>query len=172
MPEDPAVRSVAQVRTWLRTSHGTKLLRFTMTSVLSTVISEATILIIYGFSWTHSPMWASAIGNVVAMPPAYRLTRRWAWGKTGASHWRTEVTPFVALNVLGLGVSLLGATYCRHIVYSHHLSHLLNTVLVGGVNLLSFAVFWVFKVLLFNRIFETTTVASLDDRVVNHEPTA
>ena len=143
--------------------------RFVMTSVSSTFVSEFVILAVYGLNWTHSPMWASAVGNVVAMLPAYYLHRRWAWGKTGASHWRKEVLPYVALNVLGLLVSLGGAMYCRHIVYTHHLSHLVNTVLVAGVNLVSFAIFWVLKLVLFNRIFHTNPIALYDEHLSDEE---
>jgi putative flippase GtrA len=145
----------AHLRGWATSRDGRKILRFVMTSVVSTLFSESVILVVYGFSLTHSPMWATAIGNIAAMPPAYYLTRQWAWGKSGSSRWRSEVLPFVALNLAGLSVSLVGATYCRHFVYSHHLTHLVNTVLVAGVNLVSFAVFWVLKIILFNRIFRT-----------------
>jgi len=155
-------RTLREVRTWSSTTQGRKLIRFAMVSVISTVVSEVTILVVYGCAGTHSPMWSTAIGNLVAMLPAYYLTRRWAWGKTGASHWRKEVVPYVSINILGMGVSLIGATYCRHIVYTHHLSHLVNTALVGGVNLVSFGVFWFLKVLLFNRIFHLGATPSFD----------
>jgi len=154
---------------WSKTHDGKKLLRFTMTSVISTAISEAVIVLVYGLSLTHSPVWATAIGNVAAMWPAYILTRRWAWGKTGTSHWRKEVLPYVSLNILGLVVSLVGASFCRHLVYTHHLSHLVNTGLVAGVNLASFGVFWVFKIVLFNKIFHTNPIALYDEHLTIEE---
>jgi len=160
---------LAATRSWAHTHNGKKLIRFALTSVISTLFSEGVILVVYGLTLTHSPMWATAIGNLSAMPPAYYLTRRWAWGKSGASHWRKEVVPFTVLNLLGLAVALLGATYCRHVVYTHHLTHLVNTVLVAGVNLVSFAVFWVFKILLFNKIFHTTPIALYEEHLTLEE---
>ena len=71
--------------------------------------------------------------------------------------------------MLGLLVSLVGAAYCRHIVYTHHLSHLVNTVLVAGVNLVSFAIFWVLKLVLFNRIFHTNPIAQYDEHLSEEE---
>jgi putative flippase GtrA len=162
-------RRIAALRRWARTHEAKKLIRFLMVSVISTVTSEGIILAVYGFNGTHSPMWASAIGNVGALPLAYFLHRQWAWGKTGASHWRKEVAPYIGINAVGLGVSLLGATYCRHLVYTHHLSHLINTLLVGGVNLVSFGVFWVLKLLLFNRIFHTSPIAAFEEHLVAEE---
>jgi putative flippase GtrA len=160
---------VDEFRAWSKTHEGKKIVRFLMVSVISTVTSEGVILAVYGFNWTHSPMWASAIGNLTALPLAYYLHRQWAWGKTGASHWRKEVMPYIGINVLGLLVSLIGAAFCRHLVYTHHLSHLVNTLLVGGVNLASFGVFWVLKLLLFNRIFHTNPIAAFDEHLTAEE---
>jgi hypothetical protein len=39
---------------------------------------------------------------------------------------------------------------------------LINTGLVGAINVLSFAIFWVLKVLLFNRIFHTDKLHDIE----------
>jgi hypothetical protein len=57
------------------------------------------------------------------------------------------------MSSLGTGFSLIGATYARHLVHAHHWGHLINTGIVGGTNIAAFAIFWVLKMLLFNRIF-------------------
>jgi putative flippase GtrA len=147
---------------WSRTHEGKKLLRFTATSVISTVISEAVILIVYGLRWVPSEIGATFVGNLVAVAPAYYLNRNWAWGKSGTSHWRSEVLPYLSMTLLGILFSLLGAVWVRGLVHSHHWSHLVNTGLVGGVNLLSFAIFWVLKMLLFNRIFHVHALEDYD----------
>jgi len=163
---------LAEVRDWTRTHQGKKIVRFAMSSVITTAISSTVILLAYGLNGTHSPVWATAIGNLAAMPPAYYLHRRWVWGKTGASHWRNEVIPYTVLNVLGLLLSLVFAAYCRHLVYANHWTHLANTVFVGVVNLISFAVFWVLKLILFNRIFHTTPIAAYDEHLTAEERNA
>ena len=91
------------------------------------------------------------------MFPAYHLNRRWAWGKRGRSRLRGEVLPYLAMSSLGTTFSLVGATYARHVVHSHHWAHLINTAIVGGTNIAAFAIFWVLKMLLFNRIFHPGT---------------
>ncbi len=146
-------RNWRELRAWARSYEGRKLIRFTTTSLISTVISETLILITYGFKIIPGEVQATLFSNVVAMLPAYHLNRRWAWGKRGRSTLRGEVLPYVGMSSFGMTFSLVGATYARHLVHSHHWAHLLNTAVVGGTNLGAFAIFWVLKMLLFNRIF-------------------
>jgi Na+(H+)/acetate symporter ActP len=54
---------------------------------------------------------------------------------------------------LGIAFSILGASYAPHLVHTHHWSQLINTGLVVGANFVSFAVFWVLKLMIFNKIF-------------------
>jgi putative flippase GtrA len=136
------------------------LLRFTATSVVSTVTSETLILLSYGLRIIPGEIQATVFGNVAAMLPAYHLNRRWAWGKRGRSRLRGEVLPFMGMSLSGSTVALVGATYARHLVHSHHWAHLINTAVVGGTNIGSFAIFWVLKMLLFNRIFRPNTASA------------
>lgn len=146
-------RNLRELREWSRTYQGKKLIRFTTTSLISTCISASLILITYGFKIIPGEIQATLFSNVVAMFPAYHLNRRWAWGKAGRSHVRREVVPYLAMSFSGTAFSLVGATYARHVVHSHHWGHLINTGIVGGTNIGAFAIFWVLKMLLFNRIF-------------------
>ena len=138
---------------WSRTKHGRKLTRYTLVSVASTLTSIIVIAIVYGFRIIPGEVEATIFGNVVATIPSYNLNRKWTWGKSGRSHLRKEILPFWIVAVLGIAFSILGASYARHLVHSHHWSHELATVVVVGANFVSFAVFWVLKLMIFNRIF-------------------
>ena len=148
-------RSLRELREWAHSRQGQKLIRFTTTSLISTIISESLLLFTYGFKIIPGEIQATLFSNVAAMLPAYHLNRRWAWGKRGRSRFRTEILPYVSMSSLGMTFSLVGATYAHHVIHSHHWGHLLNTALVGFTNLTAFAIFWVLKMLLFNRIFRT-----------------
>jgi putative flippase GtrA len=130
------------------------LFRYTMVSVISTVVSLSVIAIVYGVLhvWTEVP--STIFGNVVATFPSYWLNRRWAWGKGGRSHFLKEVVPFWSMSALGIAFSIIGASLARHVGNAHHFSHLEQTLLVEAANVLSFAVFWVIKLLIFNRVFK------------------
>ena len=148
-------RNLHELLAWARSYEGKKLIRFTTTSLISTAISETLILVLYGFRIIPGEIQATFFANVAAMLPAYHLNRRWAWGKRGRSKLTTEVLPYLGMSFTGTTFSLFGATYARHLVHSHHWSHLFNTAVVGGTNIGAFAIFWVLKILLFNRIFHT-----------------
>jgi putative flippase GtrA len=142
-----------QLYDWLHTHEGRKIFRYTMVSVISTAVSLIVIALVYGVVhlWTEVP--STIFGNVVATFPSYWLNRRWAWGKKGRSHFWKEVAPFWFMSALGIAFSIIGASLVRHVGQTHHLHHLEQTVLVEAANVLSFAVFWVVKLLIFNKMF-------------------
>ena len=63
-------------------------------------------------------------------------------------------------------VSIFGAALATHIGKTYNLAHLEQTVLVLAANVLSFAIFWVLKFIVFNRLFHVGhPVEELDDLV-------
>jgi putative flippase GtrA len=161
--------ALSDVVAWSKSHEGKKLIRFTAASGITTAVSLSTILIVYGFHIIPGILSATLFGNVVAILPSYYLTRVWAWGKRGKSHWRKEVLPYWMMSFAGIAFSLLGATWVKGIVHSHDLDHTVNTLLVAGMNLVSFAVFWVLKIFLFNRIFHTHPLVELDEHLREEE---
>ena len=162
---------LSSLRAWSKSHEGRKLIRYTLVSGSSTVISFGAIAGFYGLKIIPSVIWSTLAGNLVASIPAYQLNRRWTWGKRGKSGFRREVVPFWTLTFLGIGVSQLGALWARHEVRAHHWSHLVNTGLVAFTNLLSFAIFWVLKLIVFNRIFKVDTIEEIDEHLSAEEAT-
>ncbi len=162
-------KNLRDVLAWSKTHQGKKLIRFTLSSVITTGVSLGAILIVYGFHIITGIIAATLFGNILAMVPSYYLSRAWAWGKRGRSHFGKEVVPYLLMSFAGIAFSLLGALYVKHLVHTHHWSHFVNTLLVGGVNVLSFAIFWVLKVLLFNRIFHTDKLHAIEVHLEEEE---
>ena len=160
---------VRAVREWASSHEGRKLIRFTLVSVVTTTVSFVTISLLYGLKIVSGVMLATLIGNVVASLPAYHLNRRWTWGKRGKSHIRREVIPFWTMTALGIAFSQLGALWARHMVHTHHWSHLVNTALVAFTNLFAFAIFWVLKIMVFNRIFRVDELEEMDEHLTIEE---
>ncbi|HXQ76306.1 MAG TPA: GtrA family protein [Acidimicrobiales bacterium] len=137
-----------------KTAEGKKMFRYTMVSVSSTVVSFATLGLVYGVFrlWTEVP--STLFANAVATVPAYNLNRRWAWGKTGRSHIRREVLPFWGLSIAGMLLSVLTSSEARRlgVQYFEH-DHLIRTAIVEGMNLFAFGVLWVVKFVVFQRLF-------------------
>lgn len=154
---------------WSHTHRGRTFVRYTATSAITTVISLGAVSALYGFRIIPGVMWATLTGNLIGMIPAYNLNRRWAWGKRGRSALRTEIAPFFAMSALGIAFSQVGAFWARHEVHSHQWAHSVNTVLVTGTNLACFAVFWVLKLLVFNRIFHAGGLVEFDQTLTDEE---
>jgi putative flippase GtrA len=114
---------------------------------------------------------STVFGNAVATLPSYWLNRKWAWGKHGRSHFMKEIVPFWTMSALGLAFSLIGASVAKHIGKTHHLTHLELTALVLFANVVSFAVFWVVKLLVFNKMFKVE-LDEFDEHLAVEEATA
>jgi putative flippase GtrA len=163
------MKSPKQVLEWSRTHQGKKVIRFFMVSVVSTIVSNGVLVVVYGTKLISNEVYATLFGNLVATLPSYNLNRRWTWGKTGKSHWRKEVVPFWSMSLLGIIFSVFGGNYAKHVVHSHHWHHLVNTVIVMGFNVGSFAIFWVLKMMLFNRIFKRDDLHDLEEHLTLEE---
>jgi len=166
------IQRMRSLYAWSHTHKGKKMVRYILGSVIATAVSFTSIAILYGFRIIPGVMWATLAGNLIATLPAYHLNRTWTWGKRGRSHFRNEIVPFWTMSFLGISFSQLGALWARHEVHSHHWSRLLNTGLVTSTNLLCFSVFWVLKLMVFNRIFHVNKLALIDEHLNMEESAA
>ena len=162
-------KSLSDVIAWSKTHQGRKLIRYTLSSVITTAISFSTIVIVYGFHIISGIISATLFGNLVAVIPSYYLSRAWAWGKRGKSHWLKEVVPYWSMSIAGIAFSMLGATLVKRLVHTEHLTHIESTLAVAGMNLISFAVFWVLKILMFNKIFHTNKLEDIEEHLKEEE---
>ena len=154
---------------WLHTHEGKKIFRYTMVSVISTGVSFSVLAILYGGLQLWSEVPDTIIANAVATFPSYWLNRNWAWGKTGRSHLMKEVVPFWVMAAIGIAFSIVGASIANHIGETHHLGHMTRTVIVLAANVLSFGIFWVLKLMLFNRLFHVPTLLEEIDEELEAE---
>jgi putative flippase GtrA len=152
------------MRLWrlYHTPTGKKMFRYTMVSVISTVVSFSVLFLVYGVFrlWTEVP--STIFANLVASVPAYYLNRNWSWGKSGRSHLLKEVVPFWTMSAAGLALSIFTASQAQHLSDVHHIHHFGRTVLVEGANTGAFAILWVVKFLVFNQLFKVHPVAELE----------
>jgi putative flippase GtrA len=160
---------IRRVWDWFHTHEGKKIFRYSMVSAISTVLSVAILVFVYGvLKWSEIP--STVFANSLATFPSYWLNRNWAWGKSGRSHFMKEVAPFWITSALGIAISILGAALARHVGTAEHFDHLDKTALVVGANIASFGVFWVLKLMLFNRLFHVQSLLEeIDERVDEEE---
>ncbi len=147
------------------TPQGQHLIKYSMVSVISTVVSFGVLFLVFGVFHLWGEIGSTVFANVVATVPSYYLNRSWVWGKSGRSHLMKEIVPFWAMSAIGIVVSIGGAAIARHIGTANHLNHAEQTAIVLLANLLSFGLFWVLKFLLFNRLFHVHALEELDEAV-------
>jgi len=147
-------RDSAQVR---------KLVRYTMVSITSTIVSFTGLFLIFGVLHLFDEVLSTILANAIATVPSYHLHRRWVWKKWGRSKLTKEILPFWAMAATGIAFSIVGATVARHISIDFQLGHIARTGLVLMANIVSFAIFWVAKLTLYNKIFHVHPIADLDD---------
>jgi putative flippase GtrA len=155
---------------WLNTKEGKKIFRYSMVSVISTGVSFTVLFLVYGVGHLWPEVPSTVFANVVATFPSYWLNRTWAWGKTGRSHLVKEIIPFWAMAAVGIAFSIVGASIAHHIVVKDFPNnHLAATAIVLAANLISFGIFWVAKLFLFNRLFHVPSLLEEIDEHVEHE---
>lgn len=153
---------------WLHTHEGRKIFRYSMVSVISSAVSLFVIAIVYGVLHLWSEVPSTIFGNLVATFPSYWLNRKWAWGKHGRSHLWKEVVPFWTLAGVGIAFSIVGAAAARHVAIKYDLDHFETTVVVLLANVMSFGIFWVAKLLLFNKLFKIE-LEEFDEHLTHEE---
>jgi putative flippase GtrA len=165
----------ARIRTviaWTKSHQGKKLSRYFLGSVVTTGVSFAWITFMYGLHIIPGVIWATLSGNLVAVIPSYYWNRAWAWGKRGKSHFRREIVPYWSMAFLGIAFSQLGAFWARHEVHTHHWSRLEATGVVSGTNVLCFAIFFLLKLMVFNRIFHVALPDDVETDLTLQQETA
>jgi putative flippase GtrA len=135
-----------------------KMIKYAAVSIISTAVSQLTLFLVFDVFSLTSEVPANLLANVLATVPSYTLNRRWVWGKSGQSHFWREVAPFWILSFIGLAVSSLAVWGAGAFARHHHLHHFGTGVLVNGANLLSFAILWVGKFIVYNKLFHIAPI--------------
>jgi len=149
---------IVRVRQMIAHPSSVKLIKYAGVSVVSTVVSQVTLLLTFGVFQLMSEVPANLVANVVATVPSYTLNRRWVWGKGGKSHFWREVVPFWVLSFLGLAFSSLTVWAAGEFARHHSLSHAATSLLVNAANLFAFAILWVAKFVIYNKLFHVAPV--------------
>ena len=146
MPLTPAALIAA-----VRTPEGRKVFRYVVVSMISFIIGVTVLGICKGlFRW--SAFTSNLVAAAIATGPAYVLTRRWAWGKSGKSHIWREVVPFWVLAFVGWGFSTVSVAIMQSYANHHHFSHISKTFWVDVVFIGAFGVLWIGKFIIFNKV--------------------
>lgn len=133
-----------------------KVLRYSGASIISVALG----LLILGVNidiFHMSPTLANVVAIAVCIVPSFELNRRWVWRKHGKSDMG-EFLPFCILSVAGLVLSTLAVRYAGD--HSVGFANPWHTVVVDGANLGAYAVLWVARYFVLDRVFTPRAVTS------------
>jgi putative flippase GtrA len=127
-----------------------RLFRAATSSVIATAISQAVLL---GILWVGgAPTLASLVAFVGGAVPNYVLTRRWVWGQRGRPRVAGEVVPYLLVIALG-GLAAVGlTTLTSRLLTPLDLPHPLWIVLLDVAYVASYALVFVIKFTLLDRV--------------------
>ena len=138
--------------TMLKPHRGRLLLwaKYSASSVIATVVSQVAFALCYWFG--TSAIVATLVAWVCGAVPNYVLNRRWTWGRSG------QKLPYTIIVVGSAVTAAIVTSVTDHLVQPLE-SHLWKTVLVTGSYLGTYAVLFIVKFVLFDRLVFARTGA-------------
>ncbi|HWC81979.1 MAG TPA: GtrA family protein [Pseudonocardiaceae bacterium] len=131
---------------------------FTVGSVVSTLISQLVLTLMY-WGGGHGAALASVAAFIAGAIPNFLINWRFTWGRRGRPALLAELLPYLAI-VIGGGLAATALTT----IADHFLTPLLTarggrTIVLDVVYLASYALFFVLKFALLNKVFTRSRTA-------------
>ncbi len=140
-----------RVLNWVSSTEGKKQFRYSVTSVISVVVSQVAFMVLFGAQLVEART-ASIMATLIGAVPSYVLNRYWAFEKREKNSFTQEVLPYLAVAILGLVFSTWSVDFADSHQGFVKSSALLRFLWVDGAYFGSFAVLWVAKFSFLNRI--------------------
>jgi putative flippase GtrA len=131
--------------TKLRATRGRWLLwaKYSASSVIATVVSQVAFAVCYWFG--TAALLATVVAWICGAIPNYVLNRRWTWGRSG------QKLPYTIIVVGSAVTAAIVTSVTDHLVQPIE-SHAWKTLLVSGSYLGTYAVLFIVKFVLFDRL--------------------
>ncbi len=129
-----------------------RVVRYGAGSVVATVCSEVAFLLLYGAAGT-SPTVASVLAWLAGALPNYWLNRSWTWGRRGRPQLRSELLPYLVIILTTLGLAVGATSLADAVLTDLDASRTVRSLLVGGTFLLVYAVVFLLRFVLLERLF-------------------
>jgi putative flippase GtrA len=151
-PAAPRARRTGWARWLPDRALGLRFSRFTAGSIVSTLLSQAALTALYG--WFHTTATtASLVAFVVGAVPNFLINWKWTWGRDGRPALVRELVPYLAI-IIGTGLAATGlTTLADHLLAPLVTAHGWRTVTLDAVYLASYAVLFVLKFALLDKVF-------------------
>jgi len=125
-----------------------KILRYALTSGVTTGISEVTLLVLYASGFLGAT-GSSVIANLAGTVPSYLLSRYWIWPEAERSGVTRQMGLYWATSFVSMVVTTVGASFAGAHAPAGHTNHV---IVVGSAYIATVAVLWVAKFIVYQRI--------------------
>ena len=130
-------------------------LKYLGVSVINVIVGQTLLLTFHAIlGWPQAA--ANAIAVMISAFPAYYLSRKWVWGKSGKSHFKKEVLPFWIFIFIGLVFSTAMVALGAHLTDTAggNSVALWEKLLPNVLNAASFFILWIIRFFLMEKLFE------------------
>lgn len=127
-------------------------LKYSMVSIVN-LVSGQLLLLIFQKAFGFTPTEANVAAVCISAVPAYYLSRRWVWGKSGRSSFKREVLPFWIFVAIGLVLSTVAVKIMHTAWVVRYPVTEQPAILTNLTNIFAFGILWVLRFFLFDRLF-------------------
>jgi putative flippase GtrA len=131
-------------------------LKYLGVSVINVVVGQTLLLTFHAvLGWPQAA--ANALAVLISAFPAYYLSRKWVWGKSGKSHFKKEVLPFWIFVGIGLVFSTAMVALGAHLTDTTGAGQnleLWEKLLPNVMNAASFFILWIIRFFLMEKLFQ------------------
>lgn len=130
--------------------------RYAVTSAVATLISESTLLVLYGTGMLDATV-AAVMANLAGTFPSYAMSRYWIWPEGDRTHVTRQVVVYWLISFVSLVVSSAVTGFAAAHAPAGHVAHLM---VVGVAYVGTYGVLWVGKFVLYQLVvFRSTPVS-------------
>lgn len=131
---------------------GLRFSKFTAGSVFSTLLSQVALTGLYGYGHVNVTI-ASLVAFVVGAIPNFLINWKWTWGRNGKPALVRELVPYIAVIVGGGLAATALTTLTDHVLAPLVTDRAWRTVTLDAAYLASYALLFVVKFALLNKVF-------------------
>jgi len=141
--------------------------RYALTSVVATLVSETTLLLVYGSGLLTASV-AAIVASLAGTAPSYAMSRYWIWPEADRRRPVRQALAYWCISLACMAVASAATGWAAAHAQTGRLAHL---VVVGAAYLVVYGLLWMVKFLLYQAwLFkaEARATSSQHDEVFEH----
>jgi putative flippase GtrA len=138
-----------------------RVFRFGTNAIVATICSQATFIALYGPLGASTTV-SSTLAWLAGAIPNYWLNRSWTWRRRGRPSVTRELVPYAAIVLGTLALAIVATGLGEALLEQTTVSPTAQTLLVWAIYFSVYLVMFIFRFLLFDRLFRTSGTTPTD----------